>query len=152
MLASVFGLSNLFARALGGIASDLAAKRWGMRGRLWTLWIVQSLGGACSIGMSYLSDSLGLTMIIIVAWSIFVPMACGASYGVAPFITRRGLGAATGFIGAGGESSGRAAGGASCCLLSVFSRRLLCSLRCCWGRRTALPPIVAVPVPDPRPA
>ncbi len=104
VLGAVFGLSNLFARALGGIASDLAAKRWGMRGRLWTLWIVQSLGGVCSLCMYPARNSLGLTMFVVVCWSIFVPMACGASFGVAPFITRRGLGVATGLIGSGGNA------------------------------------------------
>ena len=53
--------------------------------------------------MFYTSHSLGATMAVVVCWSLFVPMACGASYGIAPFITRRGLGVATGLIGAGGE-------------------------------------------------
>ena len=163
VLGAVFGLSNLFARALGGITSDLVARKYGMRGRLWNLWIVQTLGGwprgasaaltpslparrpqpgrarlpgpppasiprssraptdpaarpaslalslcppggVCSIAMFYCDSSLGLTMMVVAFWSIFVPMGCGASYGIAPFITRRGLGVASGLIGAGGNA------------------------------------------------
>ena len=146
LLGAVFGLSNLFARALGGILSDLAARRFGMRGRLWTLWIVQArgwcgwgasvcvfvcacacreaqglplppaslvprppshtlpppphphplspsqtLGGVCAILMYYTDGTLGGTMAVVVCWSLVVPMACGATFGVAPFISRRGL-------------------------------------------------------------
>ncbi|PRW20984.1 nitrate transporter [Chlorella sorokiniana] len=104
VLGAVFGLSNLFARALGGLLSDHAARRFGMRGRLWALWTVQSLGGVCSILMFYTSHSLGATMAVVAFWSIFIPMACGSTYGIAPFITRRGLGVATGLIGAGGNT------------------------------------------------
>lgn len=106
VLGSVFSLSNIFARALGGIASDIAARRFGMRGRLWVLYTTQSLGGVCSILMYTARDSLGFTMAIVACWSIFVPMACGATFGVVPFITRRGLGAASGFVGAGGNAGG----------------------------------------------
>ena len=106
LLAAVFGLSNIFARALGGVASDAAARPFGMRGRLWALWAVQSLGGACALLMWRAQGSLGWTMAVVAAWSICVPMACGATYGVAPFVTRRGLGAAYGLIGSGGNVGG----------------------------------------------
>ena len=36
-IASIFGLVNICARSLGGLASDCSGKRYGMRGRLWAL-------------------------------------------------------------------------------------------------------------------
>jgi len=49
VIASIFGLMNLFARSLGGMLSDSCAKKWGMRGRLWSCWIVQTLEGMMCI-------------------------------------------------------------------------------------------------------
>ena len=46
LLASLYGLMNLVARSLGGMLSDYSNKRAGMRGRLWSAWIVQTLEGA----------------------------------------------------------------------------------------------------------
>jgi len=44
-LASLFGLMNLFARSLGGLLSDFAFDKFGLRGRLWAMWVVQLLEG-----------------------------------------------------------------------------------------------------------
>lgn len=104
VLGSVFGLTNLFARSLGGIASDLTVKKYGIRGRLWTLWFTQTMGGLFCMILFWTKDSLGATMAIILIFSVWVQMAEGASYGVVPFITKRGLGVASGLIGAGGNA------------------------------------------------
>jgi nitrate/nitrite transporter NarK len=65
-LGSIFGLMNLFTRATGGMISDLVALRWGMRGRIWALWIIQTLGGAFCIGLDYADKSLSSTIILMV--------------------------------------------------------------------------------------
>jgi len=43
--AATFGLMNLFARSTGGILSDECNKRFGMRGRLWAMFVVQVIEG-----------------------------------------------------------------------------------------------------------
>lgn len=103
MLGAVFSLTNIFARGLGGLVSDLLSKVYGMRGRLWTLYVLQVLGGVCSLCVFYTKSSLGLTMMIVSFWSILLPMSCGVTFGIVPFITKRGLGSASGLVGAGGS-------------------------------------------------
>lgn len=90
----------------GGIISDLVALKFGMRGRLWALWIAQTLGGVFCLVLAYVDHSLSSTIIIIVVFSIFCQQSCGFSYGIVPFISRRGYGVASGFIGAGGNVGG----------------------------------------------
>jgi hypothetical protein len=41
IVGAVFGLMNLFCRSMGGIASDVMGKYFGMRGRLWTYFTMQ---------------------------------------------------------------------------------------------------------------
>jgi len=58
VFASCFGLMNVCMRSLGGILSDWSNKHYGMRGRLWSTWIVQSLEGALCIVLGLLTTSM----------------------------------------------------------------------------------------------
>jgi NNP family nitrate/nitrite transporter-like MFS transporter len=191
-LGACFSLMNLFARSWGGILSDMANKKMGIRGRIWAMWITQTIEGAfCifmglvtvgmdgpdepgfsamavqgvyeaggvtytipgSIGevskcaselvrcpatglvdgvataMPFPADSLvdptkaplimikdpgttcvhnggtlGLTMLMMILFSICVQMAEGLHFGIVPYISRPALGVVSGMVGAGGNT------------------------------------------------
>ncbi|WIA11705.1 hypothetical protein OEZ85_011801 [Tetradesmus obliquus] len=105
-LGSIFGMMNIFTRASGGMISDLAARHYGMRGRLWALWIIQTLGGVFCLllGITPVYNSLLATMVILVIFSVWCQQACGLSCGVVPFISKRSTGLVYGLVGAGGNT------------------------------------------------
>ena len=55
LIGGLYGLMNLFARSWGGLLSDAANKKFGMRGRLWAMWIVQTLEGVMCIAMALMT-------------------------------------------------------------------------------------------------
>ncbi|UYQ91410.1 NarK family nitrate/nitrite MFS transporter [Chitinophaga horti] len=103
--AGVFGFMNIFARALGGIFSDKIGLRFGLKGKGWLLAIVLLLEG---IGLVLFSRSGGMGMAIVsmLGFALFLKMANGATYGLVPFINEKNVGLVSGIVGAGGNVGG----------------------------------------------
>ena len=109
MAAGSFGLLALFARALGGIASDRIARRFGLDGRTWLLFGLM-VGEGVGLLVSRTMDSVGLAVAAMLAFGLFTHMACGSTYALVPFIDRKALGGVAGIIGAGGNIGAVGAG------------------------------------------
>lgn len=103
-VGSLFGMMNIFTRASGGMVSDAVARAGGMRARLWVLYITQTLGGLFCMLMGFINTDLTTTIVLKIGFAICCQMACGMSFGVAPFVSRRSYGLVSGFVGAGGNA------------------------------------------------
>lgn len=101
-LASVFGLMNLFARALGGIFSDKIGKRYGLRGKGLLLALFLVLEGI-GITLFAKAGSLPLAIISMLVFALFLKMANGGTYSIVPFINKEAIGSVSGIVGAGGN-------------------------------------------------
>lgn len=103
--AGVFGLMNLFARALGGFVSDRVGAKQGMRGKgiLLALVLLAEGGGLLLFAGA---PSLGLAIAAMLGFALFLKMANGATYGIVPFINKENVGLVSGIVGAGGNLGG----------------------------------------------
>ena len=107
--AGIFGALALFARALGGIASDRIATKKGLDGRSLLLFGLMLGEGVGLIWFSQ-APSVGMAIAAMSLFGLFTHMACGATYALMPFIDRKALGGVAGLIGAGGNIGAVAAG------------------------------------------
>ena len=109
LLASCFGLMNLFARSLGGWLGDKCGGRWGLSGRVKWLFVALFCEGVSLLVFSQ-ATTLVLAIPLLVVFGLFVKMSNGATYAVVPFVNRRALGAVAGIVGAGGNAGAVLAG------------------------------------------
>ena len=109
MAAGSFGLLALFARALGGIASDRVARNWGLDGRTMLLCLLMVGEGVGLLAFSTMGSVLPAVLAML-TFGMFTHMACGSTYALVPFIDRKALGGVTGIVGAGGNVGAVAAG------------------------------------------
>jgi NNP family nitrate/nitrite transporter-like MFS transporter len=109
VVASLFGLMNIFARTLGGVVGDRCGLKWGLRGRVACLGAVLLCEGLALMLFSQ-QTVLPIAIASLIVFSLFVQMSEGATYSVVPFINRKALGAVAGIVGAGGNAGAVAAG------------------------------------------
>ncbi len=102
LVASLFGMMNLFARALGGYVSDRCNRRWGLHGRSMLLGATIAAEGLAMLLFSQMRQ-LPLAIAGMMFMGLFVKMSNGANYSIVPFVNRRALGAVAGIVGAGGN-------------------------------------------------
>ncbi|MBL0744775.1 MFS transporter [Chryseolinea lacunae] len=102
IIAGLFGMMNIFARALGGIFGDKAGKKFGLKGRIVILSAFLLLEG---LGLMLFSaiEVLPLAIAAMLGFALFLKMSNGATYSVVPFINKRAIGMVSGIVGAGGN-------------------------------------------------
>jgi MFS transporter, NNP family, nitrate/nitrite transporter len=102
VIAGLFGMMNIFARALGGYFGDKAGKKFGLRGRIIALSVFLLLEG---LGIMLFSDIYVLpwAIAVMLLFALFLKMSNGATYSVVPFINKNAIGTVSGIVGAGGN-------------------------------------------------
>lgn len=101
-IASIFGFMNLFARGLGGFMSDKGNAKFGMRGRLWAQTTCLLVEG-CLVLVFANTNNLGVSIAVMVFFSLFVQAAEGSTYGIVPYVDPPATGSISGIVGAGGN-------------------------------------------------
>ncbi|MDA1162947.1 MAG: MFS transporter [Planctomycetota bacterium] len=109
VIASLFGLMNLFARTMGGVMGDRFGEKWGLKGRVRWLFIALFCEGLALMVFSQM-NVLALAIPTLIVFSLFTQMSEGATYSVVPFVNRKALGSVAGIVGAGGNAGAVAAG------------------------------------------
>ncbi|XP_026425390.1 high affinity nitrate transporter 2.5-like isoform X3 [Papaver somniferum] len=87
-IAASFGLANFLSRPIGGVISDEMGRRYGIRGRLWSLWVVQTMAGILCVILGRV-NSLSASFLVMCGFSLFVQAASGLTFGVVPFVSKR---------------------------------------------------------------
>ncbi|KAL3892316.1 hypothetical protein ACJMK2_004532 [Sinanodonta woodiana] len=103
LIASMFGLMNLFARALGGVFSDILRKCFALPGRLLAHLVCLVGEGVMLIVFSQMT-TIPFAMLVMIVFSLFVQMSEGTTFALVPYLHPRYIGIISGLIGGGGNA------------------------------------------------
>ena len=109
LVASLFGLMNIFARSMGGLFSDFINRDGGLKGRVQFLFVCLILEGIALIFFANMGV-LALAIPALILFSLFVQMSEGATFAIVPYINKRAMGSVAGIVGAGGNFGAMLAG------------------------------------------
>ena len=104
-VTSIFGVVNLFARAIGGFISDWANRKAGMKGSVWVQFTLLFAEGICIIVFA-LMNSLWSAIMVLCIMSMLTLCSEGSTFGIVPYVTSSSPGSVAGMVGAGGPSLG----------------------------------------------
>ena len=76
---------------MGGILSDMVAKKYGMRGRL-ALQFFILLGTGCLVIAFALQTNINTSVTAMIFFSIFAEAGCGSTFGITPFVDPKNTG------------------------------------------------------------
>lgn len=88
VIAACFAFGNCVSRPMGGVVSDKLGKRFGVKGRLWGLWVVQTMAGLLCLWLGRVNSMWG-SIAVMCSFSFFVQAASGLTFGVVPFVSKR---------------------------------------------------------------
>jgi len=103
IIAGLFGLMNLFARALGGLLSDKLYAKYSIRGRLIAQFVCLLGEGIALLIFSQITD-LPVAIAMLLVFSVFVQASEGATFSITPFLVPAAIGQVSGIVGAGGNA------------------------------------------------
>ena len=102
LMASLFGLMNIFARALGGYLSDKCNQRYEMKGRIAVL-MAFLVSTSVSLLVFSRTNSLTAAGLVLALVSLFVQGGEGATFAIVPYVWPEYTGSVSGIVGAGGN-------------------------------------------------
>lgn len=103
LVASLFGLMNLFARAMGGIYSDVLRQHLGIAGRL-TAHFTCLVGEGTMLIIFSTMTTIPNAIAVMIFFSVFVQMSEGTTYAIVPYVLPLHIGIVAGLVGAGGNA------------------------------------------------
>jgi NNP family nitrate/nitrite transporter-like MFS transporter len=102
LISSLFGIMCIFARALGGYLSDVANRRYAMKGRI-AVQFVFFAGQTVFLYFFSSTKSVSTSIPLLIFFGIFVQGCTGSTYAIVPYVLPAFTGATSGFVGAGGN-------------------------------------------------